>query len=166
MLPGSWPRVNGHTTGSQTPGARNRRRFHDADSAWPGRRQRIVDTARLVLAELEKLRADGTKVASYVFGKPVSALMARMNAEVDRFDAADDWGTALLVLHGAVNRVILSRALTGRAEFLGHSSSHAGALASSTTVRAGTPTRQPHAVRGNPGIGSAEDNGRDDRALP
>ena len=38
---------------------------------------------------------------------------------VERFLAEDGWDTALVVAHGAVNRAILSWALTGERSFLG-----------------------------------------------
>ena len=38
---------------------------------------------------------------------------------VERFLAEDGWHTALVVAHGAVNRAILSWALTGERSFLG-----------------------------------------------
>ena len=39
---------------------------------------------------------------------------------VDRLFADDSWDTVLAVLHGGVNRAILSHALTGERMFLGH----------------------------------------------
>lgn len=58
--------------------------------------------------------------ASYLNGETVGALADRVNPAVDRLLADPTWDTALLVLHGAVNRVILSRALVGDGVFLGH----------------------------------------------
>lgn len=58
--------------------------------------------------------------ASYLGGETVGALADRVNPAVDRLLADPSWDTALLVLHGAVNRVILSRALVGDGVFLGH----------------------------------------------
>ena len=43
----------------------------------------------------------------------------RVLPELDALLADADWDTALLVLHGAVNRAILSHALTGGRAFLG-----------------------------------------------
>lgn len=57
--------------------------------------------------------------ASYLGGETVGAMLDRVNAAVDRL-LADDWSTALLVLHGGVNRAILSRAIIGRGTYLGH----------------------------------------------
>jgi broad specificity phosphatase PhoE len=57
--------------------------------------------------------------ASYLGGETVGAMLDRVNAALDRL-LADDWSTALLVLHGGVNRAILSRALIGRGTYLGH----------------------------------------------
>ncbi len=56
---------------------------------------------------------------SYLGGETVGAMLDRVDAAVDRL-LADDWSTALLVLHGGVNRAILSRALLGRGTYLGH----------------------------------------------
>lgn len=57
--------------------------------------------------------------ASYLGGETVGAMLDRVNAAVDRL-LDDDWSTMLMVLHGGVNRAILSRALIGRGTYLGH----------------------------------------------
>ncbi|TCK22393.1 histidine phosphatase family protein [Pseudonocardia endophytica] len=57
--------------------------------------------------------------ASYLGGETVGAMLDRVNAVIDRL-LADDWSTMLMVLHGGVNRAILSRALIGRGTYLGH----------------------------------------------
>ena len=56
---------------------------------------------------------------SYLFGENVGSLLDRVNIELDRLIADESWGTALVVLHGGVNRAILSRAITGTPVFLG-----------------------------------------------
>lgn len=53
-------------------------------------------------------------------GETVGSLTDRVNPAVDQLVADESWDTALIVLHGAVNRVILSRALVGDGVFLGH----------------------------------------------
>ncbi|MCD2192606.1 histidine phosphatase family protein [Actinomycetospora endophytica] len=58
--------------------------------------------------------------ASYLGGETVGSLADRVNPVMDRVLADEAWDCALLVLHGAVNRVILSRALVGEGVFLGH----------------------------------------------
>src|ERR671918_130384 len=47
---------------------------------------------------------------------------------LDRLLADDGWDTVLAVLHGAVNRAILSYALTGERMFLGHFEQAAGCV--------------------------------------
>ena len=47
---------------------------------------------------------------------------------VERFLAEDGWHTALVVAHGAVNRAILSWALTGQRLFLGPFEQAAGCI--------------------------------------
>jgi broad specificity phosphatase PhoE len=56
---------------------------------------------------------------AFLGGETIGALLARVLPDVDALLAEDDWDVLLLVLHGAVNRAILSRAITGEAVFLG-----------------------------------------------
>jgi broad specificity phosphatase PhoE len=46
--------------------------------------------------------------------------MDRVHPCIDRLREDDSWDTVLMVLHGGVNRAILSRALTNQRMFLGH----------------------------------------------
>jgi broad specificity phosphatase PhoE len=55
----------------------------------------------------------------FLGGETIGELVDRVTPELDSLLADDDWDIALLVLHGAVNRAILSRALTGERMFLG-----------------------------------------------
>ncbi|HLX21286.1 MAG TPA: histidine phosphatase family protein [Gaiellaceae bacterium] len=55
----------------------------------------------------------------FLGGETIGMLLDRVLPELDALIAADDWDVALLVLHGAVNRAILSHALTGERVFLG-----------------------------------------------
>jgi probable phosphoglycerate mutase len=55
----------------------------------------------------------------FLGGETVGALLDRVLPAVDGLLADERWDVALLVLHGAVNRAILSRALTGGRTFLG-----------------------------------------------
>jgi len=55
----------------------------------------------------------------FLGGETIGELVDRVTPELERLVADDDWDVALLVLHGAVNRAILSRALTGERMFLG-----------------------------------------------
>jgi broad specificity phosphatase PhoE len=55
----------------------------------------------------------------FLGGETIGELFDRVLPELDALLADDAWDVALLVLHGAVNRAILSRALTGDRVFLG-----------------------------------------------
>lgn len=55
----------------------------------------------------------------FLGGETVGALLDRVLPELDALLADESWDVALLVLHGGVNRAILSRAATGDRVFLG-----------------------------------------------
>ena len=55
----------------------------------------------------------------FLGGESIGELLDRVVPELDALVADPDWDVALLVLHGAVNRAILSRALTGERVFIG-----------------------------------------------
>jgi broad specificity phosphatase PhoE len=55
----------------------------------------------------------------FLGGETVGALVDRVIGELDDLLADPGWDVVLLVLHGAVNRAILSRAIAGEAVFLG-----------------------------------------------
>ena len=57
--------------------------------------------------------------ARFLGGETIAALLDRVLPEVDALLADEGWDVALLVLHGGVNRAILSRAITGERTFLG-----------------------------------------------
>jgi probable phosphoglycerate mutase len=57
---------------------------------------------------------------TFLRGESIGELFERVLPALDRLVAADDWQTALAILHGGVNRAILSWALTGERMFLGH----------------------------------------------
>lgn len=56
----------------------------------------------------------------FLGGETIGSLFDRVLPALDRLFADDGWDTTLAVLHGAVNRAILSYALTGEKMFLGH----------------------------------------------
>jgi probable phosphoglycerate mutase len=56
----------------------------------------------------------------FLRGESIGELFDRVIPALDRIVADDSWHTALAVLHGAVNRAVLSYALTGARIFLGH----------------------------------------------
>jgi probable phosphoglycerate mutase len=55
----------------------------------------------------------------FLGGETIGGLLDRVLPELDGLLAGAGWDVALLVLHGAVNRAILSHALTGERIFLG-----------------------------------------------
>jgi broad specificity phosphatase PhoE len=56
----------------------------------------------------------------FLRGESIGELFDRVLPEVDRLAADESWDTALAVLHGGVNRAILSYALTAERTYLGH----------------------------------------------
>ena len=57
--------------------------------------------------------------ARFLGGETIGSLFDRVLPALDRLLADPQWDVVLAVLHGGVNRAILSYALTGRREFLG-----------------------------------------------
>jgi broad specificity phosphatase PhoE len=64
----------------------------------------------------------------FLGGETIGQLFDRVLPALARLLADPDWDTALAVLHGAVNRAILSFALTGERLFLGHFEQAAGCI--------------------------------------
>ncbi len=64
----------------------------------------------------------------FLGGETIGELFDRVLPALDRLLADPGWDTALAVLHGAVNRAILSYALTGERMFLGHFEQAAGCV--------------------------------------
>jgi len=64
----------------------------------------------------------------FLGGETIGEFLDRVLPEIDALLGEDDWDTALLVLHGAVNRAILSHALTGERTFLGGFEQAPGAI--------------------------------------
>jgi broad specificity phosphatase PhoE len=64
----------------------------------------------------------------FLGGETFGELFDRVLPALDRLLADESWDTVLAVLHGAVNRAILSYALTGERMFLGHFEQAAGCV--------------------------------------
>lgn len=64
----------------------------------------------------------------FLGGESIGELMDRVYPCLDRLRADREWDTVLLVLHGGVNRAILSYALTGQRLFLGNLAQTAGCI--------------------------------------
>jgi broad specificity phosphatase PhoE len=56
----------------------------------------------------------------FLGGETIGSLFDRVLPAIDRLRADESWDTVLLVLHGAVNRAILSYAITGGRSMLGN----------------------------------------------
>jgi len=64
----------------------------------------------------------------FLGGESIGELMDRIFPGIKRLRADASWETVLLVLHGGVNRAILSHALTGQRLFLGNLAQTAGCI--------------------------------------
>lgn len=64
----------------------------------------------------------------FLGGETIGELMNRVHPCVDRLRDDKSWDTVLLVLHGGVNRAILSYALTNQRLFLGNLAQTAGCI--------------------------------------
>ena len=94
--------------------------------AWPelqeirGERLSSIPAGELEDAFVNAFRGIVPNEKRFLGGETIGELFDRVIPALDRLLADDTWDTVLLVLHGAVNRAILSHALTGRRMFLGH----------------------------------------------
>jgi len=93
---------------------------HDlAPESWPDLHElRPGDASEIPDDELEDaflgpFRGRPAPSAAYLNGETVGSLMTRVGGAMDRLFADHGWDTILLVLHGGVNRAILSWALAG-----------------------------------------------------
>ena len=64
----------------------------------------------------------------FLGGETIGTLLDRVYPAIDRLRADTSWDTVLLVLHGGVNRAILSYALTGQRMYLGNLAQTAGCI--------------------------------------
>ncbi len=64
----------------------------------------------------------------FLGGESIGELLDRVLPAIERLRADDGWETVLLVLHGGVNRAIVSYALTGQRYFLGNLSQAPGCI--------------------------------------
>jgi broad specificity phosphatase PhoE len=94
--------------------------------AWPELRE--IESGRLGDIPEDQLEAVFTGAwrdvvpedTPFLGGETIRSLLDRVLPAVDRLLADREWDVVLLVLHGAVNRAILSHALTGGRAFLGN----------------------------------------------
>ena len=92
--------------------------------SWPELRElepRLLDVPveQLEHAFVGAFRGILPEDARFLGGETIGSLFDRVLPAIDRLLTDDDWDIALAVLHGGVNRAILSYALTGERTFLG-----------------------------------------------
>ena len=94
--------------------------------SWPELREleggRLEDIPEDALEEAFVRAFDGVipEDARFLGGETIGSLLDRVLPALDRLLAEEDWDVALAVLHGGVNRAILSFALTGGRTYLGN----------------------------------------------
>jgi broad specificity phosphatase PhoE len=92
---------------------------------WPeltelrGGRLSEIPEAELETAFTRVFRGVVPLETRFLGGETIGALLDRVVPAVERLAAEPGWETALAVLHGGVNRAIISFALTGERRFLG-----------------------------------------------
>jgi broad specificity phosphatase PhoE len=98
---------------------------HEVES-WPelqeikGDRFSSIPPAELEEAFVHAFRGVVPNEKRFLGGETIGELFGRVLPAVERVLADESWDVLLAVLHGGVNRAILSYALTGERMFLGH----------------------------------------------
>jgi probable phosphoglycerate mutase len=93
----------------------------------PGHLPSIPD-AELRAAFIGAFEGPVPRDARFLHGETIGELLDRTLPALQRLLVADDWDTVLMVLHGGVNRGLLSWFLTGQAVFLGGLAQDTGCL--------------------------------------
>jgi broad specificity phosphatase PhoE len=101
---------------------------------WMPRSPSEIPDEDLEEAFLSAFRGIPPSDATFLGGETIGSLAERVGAAMNRL-YADDWHTILVVMHGHVNRAVLSWAIGGPGTFFGDSSSHPPASTSSTATR-------------------------------
>lgn len=99
----------------------------DFNELRPGR-LRDLPAGALEDALLGAFRGPAPESARFLGGESIGALFDRVLPALQRLLDAPGWDCALLVLHGAVNRALISWALTATRSFLGHLEQSPGCL--------------------------------------
>ncbi len=105
-----------------------------ATEAWPdfaelrGGKLRDLAPGELEEALLGAFRGAAPESTRFLGGESIGELFDRVLPALQRLIGDPGWDCALLVLHGAVNRALISWALTGARTFLGHIEQSPGCL--------------------------------------
>ena len=84
-----------------------------------GGRLADIPDAQLRSAFLGAFDGVVTEDTQFLGGERIGELLDRVLSEIDALRADPSWDVCLLVLHGGVNRAVLSYLLTGKRQFLG-----------------------------------------------
>jgi probable phosphoglycerate mutase len=101
---------------------------------WPelreieGDRLSSIPPAELEAAFVHAFRGIVPNEKRFLGGEAIGELFDRVVPALERLLADESWDTVLLVLHGGVNRAVLSYALTGQRLFLGRFEQAPGCL--------------------------------------
>jgi broad specificity phosphatase PhoE len=101
---------------------------------WPelqelrGARLSSIPAERLESEFVHAFRGVVPNDKRFLGGETIGELFDRVLPALERLLADDSWDTVLAVLHGAVNRAVLSYALTAERMFLGHFEQAAGCV--------------------------------------
>jgi probable phosphoglycerate mutase len=87
-----------------------------------------IPAAELRAAFIAAFEGPVPRETPFLQGETIGAMLDRTLPALQRLLAAADWDTALLVLHGGVNRGLLSWFLTGQPVFLGGLAQDTGCL--------------------------------------
>jgi probable phosphoglycerate mutase len=87
-----------------------------------------IPDAELRAAFIAAFEGPVPRETRFLNGEAIGELLDRTVPAIQRLLAEDDWDTVLVVLHGGVNRGILSWFLTGQAVFLGGLAQDPGCL--------------------------------------
>jgi broad specificity phosphatase PhoE len=106
---------------------------HEVET-WPdlreimGARFSSIPPAELEEAFVHAFRGVVPNDKRFIGGETIGELFDRVLPALERLVADESWDTALVVAHGAVNRAVLSYALTGERMFLGRFEQAPGCL--------------------------------------
>jgi broad specificity phosphatase PhoE len=101
---------------------------------WPelaeirGGRLRDIPDNELKNAFLGAFQGVVHETAIFLGGESIASLLDRVHSGIDRLLSDASWDTVLMVLHGGVNRAILSLGLTGGRSFLGNLAQSPGCI--------------------------------------
>ena len=93
-----------------------------------GGASRTAPAAELPSVFLGFTQAQVAADTKFIGGETAGEMQQRVVAGFETLLQDKDWDTALVVLHGIVNNALLSRALTGKADYFGHFEASSGCI--------------------------------------